>query len=325
VKKTIIIIALVCSLVFNVLGGIFFVSYLNLLGHFKMASLEIAQLASSLTFAQTANVVGQLAAPDKVDKRAFISHFDGSEDFIAVEPIALPTRTRDVTLFVFLHGMGQSCLEPFMLPKESPLSETVIRKDHKFVLMAPNYRAPAGWVSDAVLSDITQCIRMMCQQYPISHIVLIGSSMGGCVSLSYSALAPKDIKEKLQGIVCIDGAGNLAELYHKTKLDSVRATMNNCFGGPPERVPVAYAAKSMLPNISAVPGQIRLAMISARQDKTVPPEFQDEVVEAFKKQGRSVKLIPVDMDHGMPPLALIMQAVDFVLDAKSQAEAKSDK
>ncbi|HEY9714088.1 MAG TPA: alpha/beta hydrolase, partial [Chroococcales cyanobacterium] len=277
------------------------------------AAMQVAQLEAKLKFAQTSNIVKAVAAPDKVEKRAFISHFDGTEDFIAVEPTALPTGTRKVTLFVYLHGMGGTCLEPFTTPQNAPISEFLMRKDHSYVLMAPNYRAPAGWVSDAVLADITQNIRMMCQQYPVDRIFLIGSSMGGCVSLSYSALAPEDIKKKLCGVVAIDAAGNLAELYHKTKLDSVRATMNVCFGGPPERVPVAYAAKSLMPNISGVPGSVRLAIISGRQDKTVPPEFQDEVFNAFKSQGRPSKLIPVDMDHGMPPQSVVMEAVDFVV------------
>jgi fermentation-respiration switch protein FrsA (DUF1100 family) len=304
--------------VLNILAVVLFVSYLNLLGHFKIASLEIAQLATNLNFAQTAQVVNQLSAPDKVDKRAFISHFDGEEDFMAVEPIALPTRTKEVTLFVYLHGMGQSALEPFMLPKSSPLSEMILAKDHSYVVMAPNYRSPAGWVADPVLSDITQNIKMMCAQYPVKNIILVGSSMGGCVSLSYAALAPKEIKEKLQGLVCIDAAGDLAELYHKTTFNAVKVTLEQCLGGPPEKVSTAYAAKSMLPNISNVPGQLRVTVISGRKDKTVPPELQDAVYNALKSQGRPVKMIEVDMDHGMPPIDLVMKGIDFVLEKPSE-------
>ncbi len=313
VKTKTFLIALIPSVLLNVIGAIFFIGYLNLLGHSKRDSMERAQLASSLTFAQTANIVSQLATPDRVEKRAFLSSFDGSEDFVAIAPVALITHTKDVTLFVFLHGMGQTAMEPFVMPKNSPLSDYLLARNKSYVLMAPNYRAPSAWASDAVMSDITQNIHMMCDQYPVKHIVLIGSSMGGCVSLSYCALAPKDIKEKLIGVVAVEAAGDYAELYRKSKLYSVRPTMDECFGGPPERATMGYAAKSLLSNMSSVPGQLRLALVSARQDKTVPPELQDQVFNAFHSQGRPVKLIPVEMDHGWPSLNIVSQALDFVL------------
>lgn len=324
-KKKLLVTGLVCSAVVNVVGVVLLISYLNLLGHFKMASLEIAQLATNLTFAQTANVVTQLASPDKVDKRAFISKFDHQEDFMAVEPIALPNKTEEATLFVFFHGMGASCLEPFATPKDTPISDAIVKKDHSYVLMAPNYRSPAGWVSDAALSDITQCIHMMCVQYPIKHIVLVGTSMGGCVALSYSVLAPDDIKKKLQGVVAIDAAGNYADLYQKTKLDAARFTLAQCFGGPPDKVTVAYAAKSFLPISAGLPGQARIALISARQDTTVPPALQDEIYNTLKAQGRPVTLIPVDMEHGCPPIPIVMKAVDFVLESQKSDESDNKK
>jgi len=306
---------LICSLLVNVAGLVFFALYLNVLGHLNSIANERQQLASSLAYAQTSNVVTELSALGKVDKRAFISHYDGNEDIFAVEPIAIPTKTRDVTLFVFLHGMGGTCAEPFEMPKNMPIANAILAKNHSYVVLSPNYRAPAGWASDAVISDITQNIRLMCQQYPVGHIYLIGSSMGGCVCLIYAALAPEEIKSKLEGVVSIEGAGDLTELYHKTASDGVRAAMEQCFGGPPERVAMGYAAKIFLmpSNISAVPPKTRFAIISARQDKTVPPEFQDKLFKALTAQGRPVKLIPVEMDHGWPMLADVMQGIDFVM------------
>jgi pimeloyl-ACP methyl ester carboxylesterase len=305
----------IISLVVNVAGVIFFAFYLNALGHLNSVSMERKQLATTLAYTQTANVVSELSALDKVDKRAFISHFDGNEDVFAVEPIAVPTKTRDVTLFVFLHGMGASCAEPFQRPKNTPLADMILAKDHSYVVLAPNYRAPAGWASDAVISDITQNIRLLCQQYPVKHIYLIGGSMGGCVSLIYAALAPDDIKSKLEGVVSIEGAGDLAELYHKSAENGVRIAMDQSFGGSPERVGMAYAAKRFLfgPHISAVPLRTRFALISARQDKIVPPEFQDALYKALTEQRRPVTMLEVDMGHGWPPVATVMSAVDYVL------------
>ena len=123
-------------------------------------------------------------------------------------------------------------------------------------------------------------------------------------------------------MVCIEGAGNFADLYHKTNLDAARVTMEQCFGGPPERVSMGYAAKSMLSNVSEFPGNLRVAIVSARQDKTVPPELQDEVYNTMKAQGQPVTLIPVEQDHGWPPSAVVMKAIDFVLE---HPEGKDEK
>jgi dienelactone hydrolase len=166
---------------------------------------------------------------------------------------------------------------------------------------------------------------MVCQQFPVKRIYLIGSSMGGCMALSYSALAPDDIKKQMAGLICIEGAGDLAELYHKTNLDDARRTLRDCFGGAPEQVSVAYAGKSMLPNISGVPGQLRIAIISARQDHTVPPELQDQVFKAFKSQGRPVVLLPVEQDHGWPNIKVVDQALDFVLKGGQKPEPEKPK
>jgi len=312
-KRKIAIAVVALSVIGNVLGIICFVNYLKALGHLKLATQEVSILMNTLSFAQTARVVGDLASPEKVERRAFISHYDSEEDLFAVEPVALPTKTRDVTLFVCLHGMGHNCMEPFVMPKDSPLSDAILAKDHSYVVLSPNYRAPAAWASDGAMSDITQSIRILCAQYPVKRIILIGSSMGGCVSLSYSALAPADIRKMIQGVVCIEGAGDLAELYHLTHLPTVRITLEQCFGGPPENVAVAYAAKSLMPNISSVSPQTRLAIISARQDKTVPPVLQDTVFNAFRANGHQATLIPVEMEHGWPSLSIVLQAVDFVL------------
>jgi pimeloyl-ACP methyl ester carboxylesterase len=319
VKKRIPLIALVVSLLINVIGAVLFVAYLKTLGELKHMTQERSILSTMLSYAQTSNVVGQLD-PDRIDKVAFISQFDNNEDIYAIEPIALPIHTKEVTLFVFLHGLGQTCMEPFEKPDGAPFSESIIKRDHSYVMMAPNYRSPAGWVTDATLSDITQSIRMVLAQYPVKQIYIVGSSMGGCTSLSYCALAPNDIKKKLAGLVCVEGSGDLAALYKKTNIDSVRTTMQQQYGGSPDTVSVAYASKSMLPNISAVPGQMRFAIISARQDTTVPPEFQDAVYNALKSQGRPVLMIPIQQGHGWPPLSILNQAVDFVLQ-----QPKTDK
>ncbi|MGH9551655.1 MAG: alpha/beta hydrolase family protein, partial [Terriglobales bacterium] len=272
-KPNVLRILLAISLLFNVIGVFFVVDYIHALGNIRSMKDERSVMQSMLSVAQTRNVVNGLDSDEKISRRAFISRFDGFEDSFAVQPIALPVHTKAATLFVYLHGMGHTFLEPFETPKERPLSNEILKKDHSFVVMAPNFRAPAGWATDATFSDISQNIREVSEQFPIDKIVIIGSSMGGCVALSYCTLAPKEIKDKLVGVVSIESAGDLAKLFRITTFADARRTMIDAYGGTPDQVAVAYAAKSMMPNLSAAPGQLRFAIVSARQDKIVPPEM----------------------------------------------------
>lgn len=305
------------SLMVNIGGIIYFFEYLNAVGHLKTEQQERSILQNNLAFAETKNVVTDVSSTEKVARYPFISHFDGIGDTFAMEPITLPTHTKSATLFVYLHGMGHTCREPFEYPKDGPLADAIVARDHTYLVVAPNFRSPAGWATSATMSDITQNIRQVCQQFPVKNIVIVGSSMGGCVALSYCSLAPKDIKDLIEGVVCIEGSGDLAKLYHLTTFADARRTLIDAYGGTPDQVSVAYAANSMMQNLSGAPGRARFAIISATQDKIVPPELQEDVYKELSVHQRPVKMFKVEMGHGMPALPVVMQAIDYVLNAKS--------
>lgn len=163
------------------------------------------------------------------------------------------------------------------------------------------------------MSDITQNIRAVWQKFPFKRIVLMGTSMGGCTALTYAAQAPDDIKQKIQGIVSVEGAGDLSRLYDLTDNTTVKAALASIMGGDPKHAPEQFKHKSFIPNSGGLPNAVRVAVISAQKDNIVPPQLQQELVDALNKHHTPVKLISVDGGHGAPPASFYVQGLDFAL------------
>lgn len=311
-KSRVFIALFVISLLTNIAGIVFFILYLDSARHVRSLKTERALLIENLNAVQTAEVIRSTNA-DKSRARTFVSHFDGTQDYFAVAPNVIKPQPGGYTLIVYLHGMGHSFMEPFTSPIEHPIAYAVTTTNPSLIFLSCNYRRQAAWASDAALADISQNIRETLQQYPIKQIVLMGCSMGGCVSLTYAALAPDEIKEKMTGVVSIEGAGDLAALYKQTDEPTVRGALNQCFGGPPDQAQSNYAAKSFISNIEKVPKKLRVAVISAREDKVVPPPLQAEIIKVCQSNSIEAKLVPVDDGHHMPPIECILTALSYVM------------
>ncbi len=220
--------------------------------------------------------------------------------YLALPP-AQATALSNVTLVVYLHGMGSSYIEPFVSPADKSIASAISTLDPNMVVISPSYRGSASWGSDAAMLDISQNIRQVMQEFPVKRIILMGTSMGGCTVLSYAAQAPKDIKDKLVGIVSVESAGDLASLYKETQIQAVKDAMILAFKGTPTQAPQAYAFKSVLSNLDQFPTNVHVAIISARQDNIVPPDLQKQTLDALDARHIPVKLIEVDGGHGCPP------------------------
>lgn len=248
----------------------------------------------------------------QVSKRTFASHVDGQEDFYAVLPPSQSGRL-DYFLVVYLHGMGSSYMEPFIYPEENPVATALAKRWANVCVLSCNYRQKASWGRDEAMADISQNIRELEQQYPIKQIVLVGTSMGGCTALTYATEAPADIKDKITGVVSVEGAGDLVRLHATTTNDQVKAAIEQAMGGPPSAIPQEYARKSFIPNINKLRQGTRVSVVSATQDRIVPTPLQEEIVKALQADGRTVDLIKVDSGHSAPPGETYVKAVEYVL------------
>ncbi len=208
--------------------------------------------------------------------------------------------------------MGSNYLEPFVAPHGDPIADGIMRRSPSVVFLSCSYRNHASWGNDPALSDITQNIREICQQYPIRKIVLMGTSMGGCIALTYAELAPPDIKDLLAGVVSVESAGDLAQLYHESKHTGIPNAMLFAFGGTPEQVPERYDRRSFIKNLDHLPKTVRVVEISAKDDELVPPRFQHAIVDALRAKNYAVQLIEVDGGHGAPPSEFYVRGFDYV-------------
>ena len=300
------------SIMFNIAGLVFFIAFMKTAGNLKSMKRERNIMAQNLTAVRAQNVITDEVDSGQVVRRKFASLADGQEDWYALMPPTISGRM-DNTLVVYLHGMGSTYLEPFTCPEGQPIAQAIAMRYPDVCLLSCNYRKEASWGTDLAMSDITQNIREVMQQYPIKRIVLMGTSMGGCTVLTYATQAPSDIKEKLAGIVSVEGAGSLKALYEMSENDSVKAAIAGSLGGTYSQVPAVYERKSFLPNINGLPKSVHVAIVSAKADHIVPPPLQEQIRDALDAGHYPAKMISIEAGHGAPPAPIYVQALEFAL------------
>lgn len=258
-------------------------------------------------------MMNQAASSDSVQRRNFVSLADGQSDEYAFMAPQYRQSSLDYTLVVYLHGMGSNQLEPFVTPAGQTTAAAISAYNPQIGILSPSYRKEASWGNDAAVGDIVQNIREVMQEFPFKKIVLMGTSMGGCVSLTFAATAPEDIKSKIAGVVCVEGAGDLTDLYNKTKVDALRPAMMMAFGGAPDQIGHIYQKKSFIPNLDTLTKTNRIYVLSAKQDKVVPPDLQAAIIQEISKRGIVNKLEEVDIPHEAPSADYYVRGVRFVL------------
>lgn len=313
------------SMLFNIAGIVFLVCFISARGDVKHLQKERSQMARNMALWQDAAARERAAAavlpvastgtglPDRVEVRNFVSHLDGTEDQLAVRLPAWAGGPREYTLVVYLHGMGSNIREPFVSPADVTISNAFETVDRSTALLSCSYRKEQAWGNDASFADITQNIRHVMYELPFKRIVIAGTSMGGCTALNYAVAAPPDIKEKLVGVICVEGAGDLALLYQHTTVEGIRVSMAAAFGGTPQQLPQVYNSKSFLHNLDKLPAGVKVAIVSADQDTVVPAALQLDIVKQLQTKNLPVFHIPLHGPHHVPPWTTYADAYRYVL------------
>ncbi len=201
IKKRTVLVVLIISLIFNIVGIVFTALYFQVRKRVQAAKKESSQYLTLYTAART-QALADMDKPGSAYRRDFVSHLDGEADSYLIWP-PLPqapasVKDKGYTLVVYLHGMGSSAVEPFVFPEKKPFMSIISDESSNAVLASLSYRKKASWGNEAALADINQNINEMMQAYPVRNIIVAGMSMGGCVSLAYSVLAPMRSGRKLR-------------------------------------------------------------------------------------------------------------------------------
>lgn len=319
---------LVIALLVDVAGVVFFILFLTQTNKVQRLQKEKQTMASNIaalrwqqSSAGPNNVssnasVGNGAVGSLPEKHAFIAKSDGVHDVYAVLPPMVTDGVRDLTLIVYLHGMGSTYMEPFVAPKEGPIAQSVQGKKPDIIFASPSYRATMSWANALALSDIDQNIHELMERYPVSKIVIMGTSMGGCSALAYSYLAADDIKAKIVGVVSCEGAGDWLKLFQKTPSNMVKSGLMIGLGNTAQAGAELYRERSINLNLDKVKAGTRFALISAEQDKVIPAFFQKELQEKLESASLPTKMISVPEKHGVPSSKYYLEGLDFVLEGK---------
>ncbi len=304
---------LVLSLVFNIAGVVFLVAFLKTRSTCKALKREQQRIVANLSLIRGAGVAPEPGSGDHVLKRTFRSHVDGKLDSLGLIPPRTPDHTDSHTLVVYFHGMGSNFMEPFVVPYDRSVADAITAGNARLALLSVNYRGEASWGSDAAYADVSQNIRQVMEEFPVDRIVLIGTSMGGCAALTYAAVAPPAIRGKISGVVSVEAAGDLTDLYRESSHPAVRQAMRLAFAATPDTNPHIYRQKSLSGNLDSFPRQARVAVVSATKDTIVPPELQEQIISMLASRGIACKLIKVDEPHGAPPASCYRNGLKFVL------------
>ncbi|MBY0356663.1 MAG: alpha/beta fold hydrolase [Candidatus Obscuribacterales bacterium] len=297
----------------NIAGLVFFILFLNLRGSYKAVRKDKVVLERNLAFYRSQNVVGEALSSERIVRKTFVSHKDGQMDYFAFEAPNFVPEKKDYILILYLHGMGSNYMEPFVAPHEQPIASALVQKDSAVGVLSCSYRKESSWGNDLALADITQNVREVMMEYPFSKIVVMGTSMGGTVALNYACVAPADIKEKIVGVVSVESAGDLTQLYKTTANNDIRQALIISLGGMPEQIPAVYADKSFLHNLNLLPQSNRIYILSAKSDRIVPTKLQNDIVNRLNQSGYKVKFEEIEGDHQSPAAKYYVSGLEYVL------------
>ena len=171
-KTKILIALLIVSVSFGLVELPFVIGFLSMRGHLKSVKQELKQTTSNLAIIRGSGLKGETADKSgRVWLRTFISQAYGQSDVFTLLPPTDQTPSTDFTLAIYLHGMGSTNLEPFVYPPEKSVADSIEEANPRVIFASLNYRGTASWGSDAAMSDISQNIRQLCQEYPVKRII----------------------------------------------------------------------------------------------------------------------------------------------------------
>jgi pimeloyl-ACP methyl ester carboxylesterase len=314
-KNPILVGVLLISILLNAAGIVFFILFLTEHAHSKSLRKQKASVERTLGVFTSGSRIAEAINSETTGKSTFVSLLDGSMDYYAFQAPQFLPGSLDYTLVVYLHGMGSNYLEPFVAqPDQSQSIASVLSRDNpRLGILSCNYRGKSSWGNDFAISDIVQNIEEVMQKYPFKKIVLMGTSMGGCVALNLAATAPDDIKKKLAGVVAMEAGGDLSELVRRTGEQQIPLSMFAAFGGGIDQIPDLYRKKSFLTNIDSLPRNARVYLLSCRSDRIIPPDFQQAIMAGLNQRSIASQLVEIDGDHQSIAPDYYSKGVKYVL------------
>ncbi|MBS2001995.1 MAG: prolyl oligopeptidase family serine peptidase [Cyanobacteria bacterium SZAS LIN-5] len=219
-------------------------------------------------------------------------------------------------LVMYFHALDSNCSEPFVVPTvKDSVSGRILGAEADVAIRSSNSNATDVFTGRDNYDNVTGIIRETVQAHPtIREVVLCGSSMGGYEALAYLHYAPKDVLDKITGVISVEPADDLYELYGLTRSDRVREVLRSAFEGDPRSKFSEYQSHSLPSLLSSVQTRrpMKVCVVSATQDQVVPPFQQRRLVRTLQSLNFDAQLLEINWQHGVKDPAVYAQAIQAV-------------
>lgn len=207
---------------------------------------------------------------------SFQADFDGTtqkyvlllpEHFDAAEPHSV---------MIALHGHGSDRWQFIKSDRGECRSAREVALKHDLIFVSPDYRAKTSWMGPSAEADLVQIIGELKSKYSIERVVLLGGSMGGSSSLSFTAMHPE----------LIDAVGSMNGTANHLEYDNFQEYIQKSFGGFKKDIPEEYKKRSAeyWPEKFTMP----VAITTSGGDTVVPPDSCIRLVKVLQKINSNV-------------------------------------
>lgn len=265
-------------------------------------------------FALTAcSATSAVAAESVVEDIAFRAALDGREQrYMRILPPDFD-KQQPHDVLIALHGHGSDRRQFAENKRDECRAARDTAKKHGLIFISPDYRATTSWMGPAAEADVVQIIEDLKKQFSVRHVIISGASMGGTSCLTFAALHPKLV----DGVVSMNGTANHVE--YQNFQDAIAAS----FGGTKQQVPEEYKKRSAELHVEKL--TMPIACTTGGLDKSVPSDSVLRMMEALKKQGRSVLLLHRPTGGHSTNYADGTEAYEFVIGKLREKQLKGQQ
>jgi len=240
--------------------------------YFVVACLIFAT-ATATVIARRASAADKFAEPVDV---SFTAKCDGTtQKYVVRLPVGFAD-DQPHALMIALHGHGSDRWQYATGNRDEVRAARDVALKYDMIFVSPDYRATTSWMGPLAEADMVQILEELKSKYKIEKTILIGASMGGSSSLSFTALHP----ELVDGVVSMNGTAN--HLLYEQFQKFIQAS----FGGTKQEIPMEYKRRSAeyWPERFTMP----LAMSTGGKDTLVPADSCLRLSKVIKKLNPNV-------------------------------------
>jgi pimeloyl-ACP methyl ester carboxylesterase len=236
----------------------------------------MTKLAGFITFAAAMIYCEAFAQPRDV---AFQAKADGTEQFYMEILPANFDQNKIYDVIIGLHDRGADRSQFATDGRPECAAFRAVAAQYGMIAITPDFRAKASWMGPKAEADVVQIIHDLKNKYKINRVFVVGVSMGGTASVTFSAIHP----DMVDGATSMNGHANHLEFAGFQ--DEIAAS----FGGSKNAIPMEYKKRSAeyWPKVLTMP----IAFTVGGKDTVVPPESTIRLAENLKKMNRKVLLL----------------------------------